>query len=95
MSHTASIQPTAATIHAFGTFVSMGHFDPASALELIEAEQVTAMFPALPPLTQGVLNNPGYSPAALASRLKGGSRWRAASSSAPTACTVSRANPCS
>jgi hypothetical protein len=34
--HTASIQPTAATIHAFGTFVSMGHFDPASALELIE-----------------------------------------------------------
>jgi hypothetical protein len=55
----------------------MGHFDPASALELIEAEQVTAMFPAFPPLTQGVLNSPGYSPAALASRPKGGSRWRA------------------
>jgi hypothetical protein len=49
----------------------MGHFDPASALELIEAEQVTAMFPAFPPLTQGVLDNPGYSPAALASRPKG------------------------
>jgi hypothetical protein len=34
----------AATVHAFGTFVSMGNFDPAPALE-----QVTAMFLALPP----------------------------------------------
>jgi hypothetical protein len=35
-----------ATLHAFGTFVSMTHFDPAPALKLIGAEQVTAMFPA-------------------------------------------------
>ena len=28
----------AATMHAFGTFVSMGHLDPAPALELTEAE---------------------------------------------------------
>jgi fatty-acyl-CoA synthase len=66
MFHTASTQPMAATLHAFGTFVSMAHFDPAPALDLIEAEQVTAMFPAFPPLTLGMLNNPGYSPASFA-----------------------------
>jgi fatty-acyl-CoA synthase len=66
MFHTASTQPMVATMHAFGTFVSMGHFDPAPALELIEAEQVTAMFPAFPPLTLGMLNSPGYSPASFA-----------------------------
>jgi acyl-CoA synthetase (AMP-forming)/AMP-acid ligase II len=66
MFHTASNQPMTATMHAFGTFVSMGHFDPATALELIEAERVTAMFPAFPPLTLGMLNSPGYSPASFA-----------------------------
>jgi fatty-acyl-CoA synthase len=66
MFHTASTQPMVATMHAFGTFVSMDHFDPAPALELIEAEQVTAMFPAFPPLTLGMLNSPGYSPASFA-----------------------------
>lgn len=55
-----------AALHAFGTFVSMTHFDPAPALELIEAEQVTAMFPAFPPLTLGMLNSPDYSPASFA-----------------------------
>ena len=73
----------------------MGHFDPASALELIEAEQVTAMFPAFPPLTQGVLDNPGYSPAALASRPKAPleptlDRYTCL----PTACVRSYRNPC-
>jgi hypothetical protein len=33
MVHTASTRPMAAAMHAFGIFVSMGHFDPASALE--------------------------------------------------------------
>lgn len=66
MFHTASTQPMVATMDAFGTFVSMGHFDPGPALELIEAEQVTAMFPAFPPLTLGMLNSPGYSPASFA-----------------------------
>jgi fatty-acyl-CoA synthase len=66
MFHTASTQPMVATLHAFGTFVSMAHFEPASALKLIEAEQVTAMFPAFPPLTLGMLNSPDYSPASFA-----------------------------
>jgi fatty-acyl-CoA synthase len=60
MFHTASSQPLVATLHAFGTFVTMTHFDPAQALELIGAERVTHMFPAFPPLTLGLLNCPGY-----------------------------------
>jgi acyl-CoA synthetase (AMP-forming)/AMP-acid ligase II len=35
---------------------------PAPALELIKAEHVTAMFPAFPPLTLGMLNCPDYGP---------------------------------
>lgn len=66
MFHTASTQPMVATLHAFGTFVSMARFDPAPALELIQAERVTAMFPAFPPLTLGMLNSPDYSPASFA-----------------------------
>ncbi len=62
MFHTASTQPMVATLQAGGTFVTMAHFEPALALKLIEAEQVTTMFPAFPPLTLGLLNCPDYSP---------------------------------
>ena len=66
MFHTASTQPMVATLHAAGTFVSMAYFEPALALELIEAEQVTYLFPAFPPLTLGMLNCPDYSPGSFA-----------------------------
>jgi fatty-acyl-CoA synthase len=62
MFHTASSQPLVATLQVGGTFVTMAHFEPADALALIEAERVTAMFPAFPPLTLGLLNCPDYSP---------------------------------
>ena len=62
MFHTASTQPMVATLQVGGTFVTMAHFEPALALKLIEAEQVTTMFPAFPPLTLGLLNCPDYSP---------------------------------
>jgi fatty-acyl-CoA synthase len=67
MFHTASTQPMVAALHACGTFVSMAHFEPALALKLIEAERVTHMFPAFPPLTLGMLNCPGYSADSFAS----------------------------
>lgn len=67
MFHTASTQPMIATMHAFGTFVTMSHFEPAPALKLIEAERVTSMFPAFPPFTEGMLNCPDYSPDSFAS----------------------------
>jgi fatty-acyl-CoA synthase len=61
MFHTASTQPLVATLQVGGTFVTMAHFEPAPALALIEAELVTTMFPAFPPLTLGLLNCPDYS----------------------------------
>jgi fatty-acyl-CoA synthase len=66
MFHTASTQPMVATLHAFGTFVTMGHFDAALALKMIETERVTVMFPAFPPLTEGMLNCRDYSPGSFA-----------------------------
>lgn len=66
MFHTASTQPMVATLQAGGTFVSMAHFEPAAALALIEAERVTHLFPAFPPLTLGLLNCPDYSAASFA-----------------------------
>ncbi|MCL2586299.1 MAG: fatty acid--CoA ligase family protein, partial [Streptosporangiales bacterium] len=62
MFHTASTQPMIATMHATGTFVTMGHFEPDAALRLIADERVTALFPAFPPLTEGLLNSPAYTP---------------------------------
>jgi acyl-CoA synthetase (AMP-forming)/AMP-acid ligase II len=60
MFHTASTQPMIATLHATGTMVTMGHFEPAAALKLIHAEGVSALFTAFPPLTEGLLGHPDY-----------------------------------
>lgn len=62
MFHTASTQPMIAAMHACGALVTMGHFDPATALKLVGTERVTAMFPAFPVITEGMLNCPDYSP---------------------------------
>ncbi|MGH3627140.1 MAG: class I adenylate-forming enzyme family protein, partial [Sciscionella sp.] len=40
----------------------MAHFEPGPALKLIDAERVSAMFPAFPALTEGMLNSPDYGP---------------------------------
>lgn len=60
MFHTASTQPMIAAMHALGTMVTMGHFEPEGALALVENEGVTAMFPAFPALTEGMLGSPHY-----------------------------------
>jgi fatty-acyl-CoA synthase len=60
MFHTASTQPMIAAMHALGTMVTMGHFEPEDALALVENEDVTAMFPAFPALTEGMLSSPHY-----------------------------------
>lgn len=62
MFHTASTQPMIATLHACGAMVTMGHFEPEVALELVRDEGVTAMFPAFPALTEGMLASPHYRP---------------------------------
>ena len=62
MSHSAFTQPLTGTLHFGGTFVSMRHFNPAEALDLIEREQVTVAFPAFPTITKQLLNHPRYNP---------------------------------
>ncbi len=48
MFHSAFTQPLTGTLHFGGTFVSMTHFNPEEALELITREKVTVAFPAFP-----------------------------------------------
>jgi fatty-acyl-CoA synthase len=62
MFHSAFTQPLTGTLHFGGTFVSMTHFNPEEALELITREKVTVAFPAFPTITLQLLNHPRYTP---------------------------------
>lgn len=62
MFHTAFTQPFTGILHVGGTFVSMTHFEPETALAQIQRERVTAMFPAFPTITLQLLNHPTYTP---------------------------------
>jgi len=58
--HTAATQPMAAVLYKCGTYVSMTHFEPTIALELIRNERVTSTFTAFPIIAQALLNHPDY-----------------------------------
>jgi len=60
MFHSAFTQPLTGTLHFGGTFVSMTHFEPSEALDLIAREQVTVAFPAFPTITLQLLHHPCY-----------------------------------
>lgn len=62
MFHSAFTQPLTGTLHFGGTFVSMSHFDPGEALDLIARERVTVAFPAFLTITLQLLNHPRYTP---------------------------------
>ncbi len=62
MFHSAFTQPLTGTLHFGGTFVSMTHFEPGEALELMAREQVTVAFPAFPTITLQLLHHPRYTP---------------------------------
>ena len=65
MFHSAFTQPLTGTLHVGGTFVSMTHFNPDEALDLLARERVTVAFPAFPTITLQVLNHPRYTPETL------------------------------
>jgi fatty-acyl-CoA synthase len=67
MFHTAFTQPLTGILHVGGTFLSMTHFDAATALRMIRDEQATVMFPAFPTITMQLLNHPDYTPDSFAS----------------------------
>jgi fatty-acyl-CoA synthase len=63
--HLAAIGPLTACLQTGAAFVSDVFFDPARALELIAGERATILYPAYPPLTQGLIAAPGFAEADL------------------------------
>ncbi len=51
MFHTAFTQPLTGILYVGGTFLSMTHFEPDTALEMILKEGASIMFPAFPTIT--------------------------------------------
>jgi len=64
--HLAAIGPLVACAATGAAFVSDTWFDPGRALELIERERATVLYPAYPPISQGIFGDPGYADADLA-----------------------------
>lgn len=62
MFHVSAQAELVAVLNAAACYVSMTHFTPDAALELIERERVTLMFPAYPTLTGPLLHHPSYRP---------------------------------
>jgi fatty-acyl-CoA synthase len=62
MFHVAAQATMTAMLNAMGTYVAMTHFEPTAALEYIERERATLMFPAYPTLTGPLLGHPSYTP---------------------------------
>ncbi len=60
MFHTAFTQPLTGILYVGGTYLSMTHFEPGAALEMIVRERPTVMFPAFPTITMQLLNHPTY-----------------------------------
>lgn len=66
MFHLAAIGPMLACLSAGAALMSDTYFDAERALALIERERASVLYPAYPPITQDLLNLPGYPHADLA-----------------------------
>lgn len=62
MFHVSAQAPMVSVFAAGAAWVSMTHFDPDSALDQIERERATVLYPAYPTLTAPLLNHPRYRP---------------------------------
>jgi acyl-CoA synthetase (AMP-forming)/AMP-acid ligase II len=60
MFHLAAIGPTLACAAAGAALISDTYFDAARALGLIEAERATHLYPAYPPITEALLDDPRF-----------------------------------
>jgi acyl-CoA synthetase (AMP-forming)/AMP-acid ligase II len=63
--HLGAIGPLIACVRRRATFLSDTWFAPDRALALIEDERATHLYPAYPPITQGLLTQPGFADADL------------------------------
>lgn len=62
MFHVSAQAPMIGVLNAGAAYVSMTHFEPGAALELIEKERATLLYPAYPTLTGPMLAHPNYRP---------------------------------
>lgn len=60
MFHVAALLPMIATFDARAAYLTMTHFDAGAALDQIEAEQATWLFPAFPTVIEGLLDHPSF-----------------------------------
>jgi len=60
MFHMSSILPLAACLDAGAALLSMNHFDPATALGMLEQEQVSIAFPSFPTITNELISHPTF-----------------------------------
>jgi fatty-acyl-CoA synthase len=60
MFHVASLIPLIATIDSGAAFLSTTHFDARSALDQIESEHATWLFPAFPAIASAILDAPSF-----------------------------------
>lgn len=60
MFHMSSILPWIGSVDAGAAFLTMTHFEPGSALAMMERERATMMFAVFPPITQALVNHPDY-----------------------------------
>jgi fatty-acyl-CoA synthase len=62
MFHLSAIMPLVATFDAGAAFLCMTHIEPGAALDMIEHEGATVIYPSFPAVTQALLNHPAYHP---------------------------------
>lgn len=62
MFHMSAILPLIGVIDAGAAFLSMTHFEPGQALEMMDTEGATLSFATFPAFTQALLNHPDYDP---------------------------------
>ncbi len=62
MFHMSAILPLIGVFDAGATFMSMVHFDPTAAMEMLDRERTTVSFATFPAITQALLNHPSYHP---------------------------------
>jgi acyl-CoA synthetase (AMP-forming)/AMP-acid ligase II len=65
--HLGAIGPLLACASARAAFLSDTFFQPARALRLVQDERATHLYPAYPPITQGLLDQPAFADADLSS----------------------------
>ncbi len=58
--HMSAILPINFTLDVGGTFVSMTHFDPATALAQMREFPPTLIYPCFPPITMPLINHPDW-----------------------------------